>query len=184
VPLLKQPRHTAINQIRVSRNQPRWRQAHLGTVRHSLARTPFLDQLESKLQQLLGEDFELLVDLNIAGVQMIANWIGLTPRFIRASELLPTSRKTSLLVDLCRQVDATAYYSAMGSKKYMEEDLFRDAGIDLSYQTWEPPKYPQIGSGFVSHLSAIDALANVGPDSIRKMFFAGPTQLIRSSTDA
>jgi hypothetical protein len=39
----------------------------------------------------------------------------------------------------------------------------------VEFQGWQHPAYPQVGKGFVSHLSIVDALMNVGPDAVRRM---------------
>jgi len=65
----------------------------------------------------------------------------------------------------------------MGSKVYLEEEkhLFTEVGIEVMYQTWEHPIYRQLGQGFVSHLSVIDALMNIGPEATRSLIVPNGT---------
>jgi hypothetical protein len=68
-------------------------------------------------------------------------------------------------------VGVNRYYSSAGSKVYMEEEkyLFAEAGIEVVYQAWQHPMYVQRGVEFVSHLSVVDALMNIGPQATRSL---------------
>jgi hypothetical protein len=53
-----------------------------------------------------------------------------------------------------------------------EEHLFAEVGIQLVYQDWKYLIYTQCSDGFVSHLSALDALMNIGPQAARSLLVA------------
>jgi hypothetical protein len=58
--------------------------------------------------------------------------------------------------------------SGEGAADYIDPPAFESAGIMLWFQRYVPPEYPQRGtSAFVSHLSVLDALFNVGFDGAR-----------------
>ena len=48
----------------------------------------------------------------------------------------------------------------------MDMDCFAAAGIEVLFQEYEPPFYPQLFGDFVSHLSALDLVLNGGSDSL------------------
>jgi hypothetical protein len=87
-----------------------------------------------------------------------------------------------MLINLCRQLGATRYYSPLGSKEYMEENLFASNEMELVYQTWPHPVYPQRGDPFVPHLAVIDALMNLGPAATRKLLFTAQPTLVAGPT--
>jgi hypothetical protein len=74
--------------------------------------------------------------------------------------------KDDLLVSICGAVEADYYLSAFGSAEYIEKDhsggAFADTKIKLFYQNYNHPKHPQLYNDFVSYLSIIDLLFNVG----------------------
>jgi hypothetical protein len=172
VPLAAHDLKTPISQIRLAANWQQWRKKHLGSIRTSLGSTPFFQEIFPRIESWLETDFNRLAELNIAGIRLFAELLELTPQFFRTSELNFSGVKTEMLVNLCRQLDATRYYSPPGSKEYMEENLFADNQIELVYQTWPHPVYRQRGEPFVSHLSALDALMNIGSAATRKLLFA------------
>jgi hypothetical protein len=176
VPVAKQPLDTTIREIRIAPGRPWWRTKHLRSIQHSLGTCPYFHEIYPHLERWLNTDYQLLADLNIDGIQLIAGLLGLSPKFIRASQLAPEGHKTRLVVGLCKQLGASQFYCTAGSKTaYMaeEEYMFAEAGIQLTYQSWLHPTYRQRGAGFVSHLSAIDALMNIGPEATRALVVPG-----------
>jgi len=81
-----------------------------------------------------------------------------------------TGVKTERLVSLCRAAGATRYLSGPSAKDYIEPALFKAAGIDLDYMTYEGyPEYRQLFGPFEHHVSILDLLFNEGPEAIRFM---------------
>jgi hypothetical protein len=80
---------------------------------------------------------------------------------MRTSEEDPTRR----LVGLCRELGADAYLSGREGRHYLERAPFADAGLDLWFQEVEAPVYPQLHGAFISHLSILDMLFNVGGEA-------------------
>jgi hypothetical protein len=157
--------------MRIATDQPEWRKSHLRSIQINLGSAPYFDRVFPVVRDWLDSDKVYLADLTISGICLVADMLGFKPRFVRASQLSPEGSKTSLLVNLCRQVGAEQYYSSVGARVYMDADLgmFAEAGIQVSYQTWQHPTYPQRGGAFISHLSVLDALMNVGPEGVRAL---------------
>ena len=78
-----------------------------------------------------------------------------------------------MVVDMCRKVGADGYLSGMHGKDYLEVEAFQKAGINLLFQDYSCPEYPQCGSGpFVPNLSIVDMFLNCGPGS-RQLLMGG-----------
>jgi hypothetical protein len=169
VPVEAHPLSTRLMDIRISSHQGQWRRKHLRSIETALGATPFFGLLFPLLQQWIEGDYEYLVELNTDGIKLISRLLGLSPLFIRASELRPEGEKSRLVLSLCQQVNTDRYYSSAGAKAYLDEDLhlFSEAGIQVTYQSWQHPIYTQPGESFISHLSAVDALMNIGPEATR-----------------
>jgi hypothetical protein len=171
VPVRAHPQATRLQDIQISRDQPKWRQKHLRSIQMNLGSAPYFASLFPEVSEWINTQYEYLVDFNIAGIRLFARWLDLSPEFVRASTLDPEGQRTHLLVNLCRRLGAPRYYSAAGASGYMDEEkhLFLEAGIEVFYQDWMHPTYPQRGDGFLSHLSALDALMNIGPKATRAL---------------
>ena len=175
VPIAGHPLDVLIGDVRIARGKPKWRGKHLRSISASLGRAPFFQEVYPHLESWLSCDYEMLVDFNVDGVRHIAELLGLTPEWRVASQLPVTGAKGDLVLDICRHLGAGTYCASAGSRGYLEPTMpqFRDAGVEMVFQDWIHPTYPQRGEGFISHLSVIDALMNVGPAAVRDMLKGG-----------
>jgi hypothetical protein len=181
VPLDSHDSNTPINQIRLADNWPHSRRKHLDSIRLNLGLAPFFKAIFPKIEAWLKADFDLLAELNIAGIELFASVLALSPNFLRTSQMNLAGERSELLVHVCRQLGATRYYSPLGSKEYIAETLFAENRIELAYQAWRHPVYPQRGEPFVSHLSALDALLNIGPEAARAALFSREPSITSST---
>lgn len=177
VPVKGHSLDTPLQEIQISQNTLLWRRKHLATIQMCLGSALYFRSIFPLIQKWINSEYEYLVDLTISGIKMFSDLLDLSPQFVRASELNRQGKRTGLLVNLCQQFGADCYYSPMGSKVYLEEEkhLFTEVGIEVMYQTWEHPIYRQLGQGFVSHLSVIDALMNIGPEATRSLIVPNGT---------
>lgn len=171
VPVAKHSQKSSLLDILISPNQTRWNEKHLGTIQTCLGSTKYFTNYFASVSNWLSSDWQKIVDLNISGITLFSSLLNISPHFIRASELNLPGKRTELLVNICEELGGTKYYTSSGSKDYLDDEihLFHKANIDVTYQTWEHPIYPQKGKTFISHLSVLDAIMNVGTEATRSM---------------
>jgi hypothetical protein len=73
---------------------------------------------------------------------------------------------TTTNLAICRAAGAHVYLSGRYGKDYLDEGPFAEHGIQVVYQDFRHPVYPQLWGDFVPHMSAIDLLLNCGPMSL------------------
>ncbi|MBV9270999.1 MAG: WbqC family protein, partial [Candidatus Eremiobacteraeota bacterium] len=66
---------------------------------------------------------------------------------------------------IAQHFGAKTYRSGVAAQSYLDVDLFGRNGIDVDWQAYNLPAYAQLHEPFVSHMSSIDALLNLGPDA-------------------
>jgi len=164
VPVQSAPLKTPLSEVRIAPQNLNWRKDHQNSILTHLGSAPFYAQLKPVVDRVLSSPYERLTELTVASVRAIAELIGVDSTFALASELGCVGKKSTLLIDICQRFNATRYYSPAGSADYMEAEtgLWDAAGISVDFQDWRHPVYPQRGTAFVSHLSVLDAIANVG----------------------
>lgn len=92
---------------------------------------------------------------------------GITTRISYSSELDVPGEATERLVNLIGAVEGTRYYSgAFALDAYLDAGMLESTGIELEFQEWVAPHYPQMYGTFISDLSVVDLLMNCGPDSL------------------
>jgi len=163
VPVLHSGRaEQRIDEVIIDNRQP-WRRKHLSSVSQCYARAPFAAALMPELQSILEQPWERLVDLDIAAVDWLAGRLGImTPRH-RSSILGIGGDRNDRLVELCRHFGATRYLSGDAARSYLDVALFERNGIEVLWHGYRHPEYPQLHGDFVTHLSVLDLLLNVGP---------------------
>lgn len=141
--------------------------AHFKTIIHEYGKAPYFRQYFKGLSAILSKPHRYLANLNIELIEWLCNQLGIKTEMARSSELNVEGHKVDLLINICRELKGDRYLSAAGSKIYIEENnLFPLNGIDLVYQDYQHPEYPQLHGQFESHLSIVDLLFNVGPSSL------------------
>jgi hypothetical protein len=142
-----------------------WGVTHFQTLRHAYRGAPHFAAYADRLQQLLGERRDALVDLDLASLGFLRDAFGIDTPMVRSSTLGVSARKSELIVELCRAVGADAYLAGMGgSRDYLDRDAFAAAGIRLLWQDYRQQPYRQCGEApFIAGLSALDLLFNCGP---------------------
>ncbi len=147
-------------------NSVSWRRKHLETLRQHYCKAPFFEKYFPRCRQVYEKDWTFLFDLCLETINLIKEEMGIETPLLRSSEMKPGGEKTERLVSICRELGATHYLSGESGSDYISQEDFSNQGIELEYQNYEHPVYPQRYTGFVPHLSAIDLLFNCGEQSL------------------
>ncbi|GAG14743.1 unnamed protein product, partial [marine sediment metagenome] len=98
-------------------------------------------------------------------ITKICGFLGIEGTFVDASTLDVKGSGTDLLVNICDALDADVYLSGSGgSQVYLDSSRFEEKGIDVDFQGFQNPIYPQQFGEFIPNLSVIDFLLNCGAE--------------------
>jgi len=142
-----------------------WARKHVATIRQAYARAPYLERYLPGLEELLHRKWERLIDLDMACAGLLAEWLGVSPRIERSSQLGIAGERSERLLAICRHFGAARYVSGDAARDYLDLALFAGHGIDVEWQQYAHPTYPQLHGEFVPYLSAIDLVLNCGDES-------------------
>ena len=73
---------------------------------------------------------------------------------------------TGRLVDICKRMDADTYLSGAGGQNYLDLKQFDSAEIEVVFQEFDHPVYPQRFGAFEPNMSVVDLLFNCGDESL------------------
>ena len=162
-------RHHGLNRPRILDvkidTRAAWQRSHVGTIRQFYANAPYVDRYLPELEQLLSRPWERLVDLDLAATARMAEWLEIRTPIERSSTLGIQGERSERLVRICANFGARRYLSGAAARSYLDVDLFARNGIEVIWQDYVHPVYPQLHGDFVSHLSALDLLLNLGDAS-------------------
>ena len=170
VPVLTKGRsHQCICDVEVDETK-HWRKKHLSTLGQAYARHPYGREVTALVEGVLAANKVFLMEINMDLIKALSGAMGMNSTFYRSSELDIQGSRSSRLLELCRHFGADTYLSPCGAQQYIEEDgVFSTSEIKVVYQDFLPGPYPQHGvKEFISHMSIIDLLANVGFEEGRK----------------
>jgi WbqC-like protein family len=142
-----------------------WAKKHVTSIRQAYAAAPFAKQYVPALEELLLRPWERLVDLDLAVAGLMAEWLGLRTRVERASALGIEGGQNERLVNICRHFGATNYLTGSAARDYLDVPLFARSGVEVEWQDFVHPVYPQLHGDFVPYLSAVDLVFNRGDKS-------------------
>ena len=172
-------RHHGQGQPRINEtlidNASRWQRKHVATLKQYYAKAPYAARYLPELEELVNRPWTHLVELDIALSGLIAGWLQLPVPAIRTSTLGIGGVQSQRLIDICKHFGANRYLSGDAASAYLDVPLFASHGIEVVWQNYHHPVYPQQYGTFEPYLSAIDLLLNCGDTSAR-ILKGGPTE--------
>jgi hypothetical protein len=164
----KCPVGTAIKDVALASGQS-WRAAHLDLLAENYRRAPFFEVIIFKLGQVYQLPVDTLAAFNLAMIDLVCDWLGIEITRVRSSDLEPGARKSEMIAELVSTVGGKRYLSGLGARAYHVDAPFQHRGIEVVWQEFNHPVYPQQFGEFIPHLSIIDALFNCGPQETGRM---------------
>jgi len=155
-----------IFEVGIDTNVP-WQRKHRQALRTHYTKAPYFNQTMEVLEPILSEPWEKIAPLNIKVVKELASALGITTQIHIASEMgkFPENPHERL-VAITKHLGGDVYLAGSGSQAYVEIDYFKNAGIELIFQDYNHPQYPQLFGLFEYFMSVIDLMFNCGPDSL------------------
>ena len=164
----KAPRGTNINEILLNTTL-NWRKQNLDLLKQNYKKAKYFDEIFPFLEKFYESNYEKLSDFNMASIFMLMELFDIKIDIVYSSNLNTTKTKSERLVEILTQVNATHYLSGIGAKDYHIDKPFDDANIEVIWQDFKHPVYPQLHGEFIPYLSSIDMLFNCGIEESRKI---------------
>jgi hypothetical protein len=148
-----------------------WQDTHWRSLLANYSRAPFAETITAALAPLyLETHYTHLSHLNRTLIESVCAYLGIRTRISDSADYRLVEGKTERLVDLCVQSGATEYISGPAARSYLDETLFDQVGIRVSFFDYAGyPPYPQLWGEFVHDVTVLDLLFNCGPESHRFM---------------
>ena len=153
------------NQVKINNNG--WKEKHLSNIKSFYKKSPYFEKYYPMIEKIYNEEYDLLIDFNL---DLIVYFLICLDKNIKVE--LSSNIKTELtgldkIMYILKNQKATKYISGdgEGSKRYIDEQLFKDNNIELIWQNYKHPTYKQLYGKFIPYLSILDLLFNEGPNS-------------------
>ena len=146
-------------------SDPGWSSQHWQCITQNYSRAEYFDTYRDLFEDLyLGQNERFLSQINHRFLTAVCQILGIHTKLSWSMDYrIVESDRTEKLVDFCRQVGATEYISGPAAKAYIDEELFKNAGITLRYIDYSGyPEYNQLWGEFIHEVSIIDLIFNCG----------------------
>jgi hypothetical protein len=143
----------------------RWPARHGAAIREALRPAPFAASVEPVLATLAGGAWARLAELTIATTRLMAELLGVRCETLRSSTLGIGGSGSDRVLAVCRALGATRYVTGHGALAYLDHEAFDAAGVAVEYMDYDLSPYPQAHGAFEPYVTALDLLANTGPDA-------------------
>lgn len=154
-----------INEVEID-NRSSWARKHITAIGQNYSKAPYLRRFLPQLEELLMRRWDSLVELDVASVAMICDWIGVHRKIERSSQLGIEGEQSGRLLDICRHFKADRYLSGDSAQNYLDVEAFAQQGVQVEWQSYQHPTYQQLHGEFTPFLSIIDLVMNLGEDSL------------------
>ena len=153
------------NQIEINNNG--WKEKHLTNIESFYKKTPYFKSYFLFLKRIYETDHKLLLDLNLDLIIFFLGCLDKIPNIILSSDIKTELTGLDKILYILKDQKATKYISGdgEGSRRYIDEQLFKDNNIELIWQNYKHPTYKQLYGEFIPYLSILDLLFNEGPNS-------------------
>jgi hypothetical protein len=164
-----------IRDLRVLRDCDQFKNKLLPLVCHAYRKSPFFSEVYPALERHFADDDVLLRRWNMRFIVDTAIRLEIPiPDVVSSSDFRVMATKTGMLVDLCKQANASAWLHTGGVSDYFDADGFDQSGLSRIEHRFTHPIYPQFNSReFLPGLSVIDALMNCGYSGVSRMIRTG-----------
>lgn len=144
-----------------------WAASHWRSLTQNYSRAPHFADIAAWLEPIyLQENFTHLSALNRRLLKAVCAYLGVATRITDCADYHLSDGKTERLADLCAQAQGTEYISGPAARDYIDESVFRDRNIKLTWFDYAGyPEYPQLWGDFIHGVTILDVLFNCGPDT-------------------
>lgn len=154
-----------INEVAIDESRS-WRRDHLDLLQHAYGPTLYCNEMLALVEAVYSHAYTDIGSLSEASLMALCRYFGLDRgRQFRGSDQLGIGGSGSRRVlDIVLALQHDVYVTGHGASRYLDHDLFEQAGVRVEYMDYSKTPYPQLHGEFTPYVSALDLIANCGPD--------------------
>lgn len=172
IPVYQKSLQQKISETEISNRK--WGVKSWNSIKANYTKAPYFKTYSFPLEEFYGTFISMrLSEINIALIKLICDQLGINTLITNSSDYALKGDPTEKLINLCKQTGSSSYLSGPAAKNYLQEDLFKQEGIEVKWMDYSGyPEYPQLYPPFQHGVSIIDLIFNTGPDSLQYMKFS------------
>lgn len=154
---------------------PKWKVSNCRQLQDYYQKAPCYREIMPLLEAFYRQEFQSLCDCTVKSIRLVKELLEIPTELPAQSRLDydKSQRKSDLVLALCLAAGADTYLAGRGaSMRYLEREKFAEKGVEVIFQDFQHPVYPQCNStAFVPGISTLDMLFNCGVRESRRIFW-------------
>ena len=149
-----------------------WKEEHLRLIEQFYKKTTYFCIYFDDFKEILLKDYNSISHLSSELIIWFLSKLNINTEIIYSSELVDEDTTgADRILAILKELKATKYItgSGPGSMRYINEKDFKEAGIELEWQSYSHPRYRQINGEFIPYMNILDLLFNEGPNGIDRI---------------
>ncbi|MCH9008288.1 WbqC family protein [candidate division KSB1 bacterium] len=142
-----------------------WPQKHLRALEVNYCYAAYFEQYIEDVAALFSRKWRLLVDLNLALIDLFRSALGISTPVSLSSALRLEGKGSTRLLDMLGKTGCGSYLADAELKTYLKRQEFEQNNFVLQFLDFREPAYHQQFGDFTPGLSVADLLFNEGPES-------------------
>lgn len=159
IPLSKASQNKKINEMEISRNTKIIRK-DLKTIESVYKKAPYYKEVYPLVEKIINCTYEKFISYIENSFSIICDYLDIETERILSSSLDKdiTLKGQEQILDICKILNATEYYNAVGGQQLYDYDAFENRGIKLKFIERKQIEYKQFDNIFQPDLSIIDVM--------------------------
>ena len=153
-----------IAEVRIN-NDLDWGKKHWLSIYFNYKNASHFEEYKDFFENIYNQKRELLGDLNESIIRYIIKKLKINIKVVKSSDFDLTSKKTDLLIEMCKALNADTYLSGSGGRGYVDNEKFKKNNLRSLFTDFTHPVYTQQFSPFIPNMSVVDLLFNCGSDA-------------------
>lgn len=141
-------------------NSGDWQKKHFRSICFAYKGAPYYKEITEKIAQFYEKKYKMFTEFCFEYTLFWFQLLGIETKILRLKDLNVEGRKSELVLNMCKSINANVYISGALGRDYMDDELFERNGIKVIYQDYHPKKYPQLWGGFLPYMSILDFVMN------------------------
>ena len=164
VPLQNQHLGQPINETMLGPRR-KWQKSQLDGFRQAYRKAPYLSDAMELMSDVFNKQPANLAELSSASVMAMAAYFDIdSSGFLFSHDIDVPGHGSQRVIDICEALQADIYLTGHGATNYLDHEAFELRGINVSYIKYDCTPYPQQHGPFTPYVSALDLVANCGPE--------------------
>lgn len=156
-----------INEIEVARNNEKI----LKTIEQAYKKAPYFNDVFPLLFDIIKFKNNNLASFIFNSITVLSDYMKIKTHFVLSSEIQKNNelKGQDKVIDICKLLDASEYYNAIGGQSLYNKLTFAENNIGLKFVNTKFLEYKQFDSPFVPSLSIIDVLMFNSIDNVNDL---------------